>query len=116
MSKKLKNQCDGCKRGLPIENRIHIDNKKSGYERFYMVCEANKYDLSELINDLIKQQCVIQRLREWIQEERYKKLQEKLIAAELISGFKFTNEVSDKISEEFNQETMEILFMEKKEL
>ena len=109
---KIKNQCDGCKRGLPIENRMHIDNEKSGYERFYMVCEASKYDLSELIDDLIKQQRTIQRLREWIQEERDKKLKEKLVAAELISGFKFTDEINDKISEDFNQETMEILFME----
>ena len=37
------NQCDGCRRGLPVENGIHIVPGKKGWERLYMVCEKNRY-------------------------------------------------------------------------
>ena len=42
-AEELRNQCDGCKRGLPIVDGIHIDETKKGFERLYMVCEKSKY-------------------------------------------------------------------------
>jgi hypothetical protein len=39
----MENQCDGCKRGLPIEKGIHVDPTKTGYEYLVMVCCAKDY-------------------------------------------------------------------------
>ena len=38
------NQCDGCKRGLPVENGIHVDPTKKGYGRLFMVCTKGVYE------------------------------------------------------------------------
>ena len=38
------NQCDGCRRQLPIENGIHVDPKITGWGRLYMVCEKDRYN------------------------------------------------------------------------
>lgn len=39
------NQCDGCRRGLPLDERgIHVDaTRASWHDRLYMVCTANRY-------------------------------------------------------------------------
>jgi hypothetical protein len=41
----MKNQCDGCRRGLPLKGNIHIDPKypRGSYGRLYMVCTRNLY-------------------------------------------------------------------------
>lgn len=38
------NQCDGCRRGLPLENGVHIDPTIQGWGRMYMVCTKDEYD------------------------------------------------------------------------
>ena len=40
---KEKNQCDGCNLRLPIENGFHVNPDKTGWERLYMWCVADKY-------------------------------------------------------------------------
>lgn len=40
------NQCDGCRRGLPIEDGIHVDPKATGWNRLYMGCTKDRYDES----------------------------------------------------------------------
>jgi hypothetical protein len=36
------NQCDGCKRWLPIVHGMHMDYANK-YEQIYMVCTKSKY-------------------------------------------------------------------------
>lgn len=39
------NQCDGCQRGLPVKNGIHIDKGSSCLSAFYyMTCTSNRYN------------------------------------------------------------------------
>lgn len=40
----MKNQCDGCRLGLPIVNGIHINNKWKDYTSLYMVCTKDRYE------------------------------------------------------------------------
>lgn len=40
------NQCDGCRRGLPVENNVHIDTERKGWGDWcdlYMVCTKALY-------------------------------------------------------------------------
>lgn len=45
MNKEQRNQCDGCRRGLPIRNGIHIDDKLAPGNplRFDMWCTRYRY-------------------------------------------------------------------------
>jgi len=45
-----KNQCDGCRRGLPIENGIHID-KDNKFNKLYMGCCKSDYKTKREIRD-----------------------------------------------------------------
>lgn len=39
------NQCDGCRRGLPINAEgIHYDPQQKGWNHLYMVCEKKRYE------------------------------------------------------------------------
>ena len=39
----MKNQCDGCKLGLPIEKGIHIHPGETGWNRLHMTCTKDRY-------------------------------------------------------------------------
>ena len=39
----MQNQCDGCRRGLPIVRGIHQDTTQKGYGRLYMACTKKEY-------------------------------------------------------------------------
>ena len=47
------NQCDGCRRGLPIVRGIHVDNKypQGTYARLYMVCTKDMYTKPKEVKD-----------------------------------------------------------------
>ena len=44
------NQCDGCKRGLPLKDGIHVDGNQ-----LYMVCTASNYQDTKSLADLMQE-------------------------------------------------------------